>query len=466
MSPVLQLLRLPQREMPTGNVLLGLSWLASMAALAYFGEVGALVLVGFVGMFWNLLAGTTLRSVLRPEALLLPRFRRHLAVAGAVDAAVCVVLPMLVVVMLGARSFLALAAAGLLFAASLGVAAGLGARIVVWMWLPLMAALGLLPRSVLIKAREAFFSPLLPVVLVLGSALVVALALRPFLSIRDADDAESPLQGVDSSAVSGPADALPRHRGTLNRHFALVLDATARRTFDRALRRFGRRATSNRETALVRALLLPHDNYAAVLVRLGIVAGLVVLYFLAFARGQHWDAGLVGAYAVILGISRVGVVGRGMLRLRPNLADLYLTLAPPRHRDFQSTLARVLSWLISTSLFSCLAYGVLIAVVLHAVQPARLLLAVAVTAIGASLGALSAQLVGPESNGGRLFAQMCVIAGAVAVYVLVYWLLGRLGLLYGSIAALLLTLPFGIGVWHAAREQYLAREPDFDAAPT
>jgi hypothetical protein len=139
-----------------------------------------------------------------------------------------------------------------------------------------------------------------------------------------------------------------------------------------------------------------------------------------------------------------------------------MTLAPSTRAEFQATLADVMQWLIVVAVFSSVAYAGLVVLLLHVGDPAQLLLAASISSVAASLCALAAQLIGPESTFGRIVAQLLVLAGAIGAYALTYWLLGLFGLDWGSAASILLTLPFGIGTWLAARREYLGRAPRFD----
>lgn len=207
---------------------------------------------------------------------------------------------------------------------------------------------------------------------------------------------------------------------------------------------------------------MPHDNPQAIGLNLLLAIVIAVLYFSVTNAGHRLQAGYLGAYAVIFSMSRFAAVGRGMLQMRPNLADLYMTLAPDTHKAFQATLADTLLWLVGTAVFNCLAYAVLIAL-LHDAHPTQLLLATGITGTAAAFSALAVHLVGPESKGGRMLAQFALLAGAFGAYALVYWLIGRFGLTLGAIIGAVITLPFGIGGWREARKIYLQRTPVFEA---
>lgn len=461
MKAVANLLALPFRQMLLGSVIVALAWVGCMAMLVALRNAAVLIMLGLVVYMGSILAGTSLRSLLRPEVMLLPYFGRKLAMAGAVDALFCVILPVLALLFIGAAPQAELGAGALLLVCAIGIATGLGMRVMVLLWLPFLA-IGWMPKAVFQVLRSALDSPLLPLALALGAALLLRLALRPFLELSDRDDPISPLASVRFGQQSS-LDGVSRKRGALATRINSVLDGTAQRAFDRSLARFRTRQTADRRMALVRALLLPHDNPAAIAVKLLGVSVIAAFYFIATHAARRWSVGYVGAYAVVIGTSRFAAVGSGMVRMRPNLADLYLTLAPQTRRDFQATMADSLLWLIGVSLFNSLAYGLLIVLLLHDDEPAQLLAAIGITAIGGAFGALAFHLIGPESQIGRVMVQFGLVLGVAAVYALVYWLLGHLGLLYGGVAALMLTLPFGLGTWYAARKQYLADDPRFDA---
>jgi len=152
-----------------------------------------------------------------------------------------------------------------------------------------------------------------------------------------------------------------------------------------------------------------------------------------------------------------------MRQMRPNLADLYLTLAPRTRADYQQTLLDALTVLVPITVLSTVAYTGLGIVLTHAAEPVRMLIDAAIVSVGASLTALAVHLIGPESSFGRGLVDMVVTLGAMATYWGGYWLLGALGHALGGGVLLLVTLGFGLGVWSSARREYLRRPPCFDA---
>lgn len=466
MKAVWRLLSAPLRRMPLGCTLALLIYLAGVAGLALLRHPAAFSGVVLGSWLWHLLAGMTLRSLLRPESLLLPGLRRHLAVAGGIDVALMAALPLALHVAFSGPAYAALIGAGLLLVVALGIASGLGLRALLLLWLVFVLA-GWMPHlleDVALALRDSAWTPLL---LLLVGALVLELALRPLLSTRDRGDDESPMQALaDGRRPAAGADGTPQARGPIGKRLSAAFDGTAQRALQHALARFHRRDSATTRMMVLRSVLLPHDNASAVMIRLLWVTAFAALYFFAFRSSRSWNAGAVGAYAVFLAVARFGAVGNGLVRLRPNLADLYLTLAPATRRDFQRMMADALLWLAGVALFNCAAYAVLVAALLHAHEPVRLVLAAVIAGGSGALVALAAHLVGPESKTGRGIVQMLVLGGAAAVYGLVYWLLGRFGTLVGGGIGAALTLPFGLGAWQAARREYLQRAPNFDAPIT
>lgn len=466
MKAARKLLALQIRRLPVGCVAVALVYLCSMTALLATGEAAVVIAVGLAVWLWYMFTGMTLRTLMRAETLLLPHFRRHLAVAGAVYAVFTVALPVTAMAVVGGAHYVPLAISLLLLAMAFGMATGLGMRVTLLFWLAFMVV-GWMPVLSATIGYAAMQSPLTPLAVALIAGLLLYYALRPLLVVSDREVDDSPMQSVaDGRKPATGADGTPKRRGLVGRKLSPLLDGSAQRTLAAALARFGKRHTPSTRMSVIRAVLLPHDNPVAVGINLLVVAAFAALYFFATDAARRWQAGYVGAYAVMIGISRFAAVGHGMVRMRPNLADLYMTLAPRTRSEFQATLADALLWLVATAVFNCLAYALLVAVLLHDAHPARLLLAAGITGVGAAFGALAAHLIGPESTLGRTVMHVVVAAGAVAVYALVYWLMSRFGLLAGGLAGALLTLPFGIGAWHAARREYLQRAPRFDASLT
>jgi hypothetical protein len=115
---------------------------------------------------------------------------------------------------------------------------------------------------------------------------------------------------------------------------------------------------------------------------------------------------------------------------------------------------------------SALAYTALGVVLVHATEPARMLVDAAIVAAPASLVALAVHLIGPEGTLGRSLVDIVVTLGAMAVYWGGYWLLGALGFALGGLVLVIVTMSFGLTVWVAAQREYQRRPPCFDAPLT
>ena len=466
MKAVWWLLTAPLRRMPVACTLTLLIYLLGVGGLALLHHPAAFAGVVLGSWLWHMLAGITLRSLLRPETLLLPGLRRRLALAGAIDLALMVALPLALHVAFSGSAYAAHIGAGLVLTVAFGTASGLGLRALMLLWL-VFALGGVVPNLIRDIGMALQESPWTPCLLLLVSALVLEMALRPLLIVRDRGDDESPMQALaDGRKPATGADGTPQARGAIGKRMSAMFDGTAQRALDRALANFHRRDNASTRMSVLRSVLLPHDNANAVLIRLLWVAAFAALYFFIFRSSSTWNTGAVGAYAVFLAVARFSAVGNGLVRLRPNLADLYLTLAPATRHDFQRMMADVLLWLVGVALFNCIAYAALVAVLLHAQDPGRLILAAVIAGSGGALAALAAHLVGPESKSGRGIVQLLVMGGAAATYGLVYWLMGRFGPWIGGGIGAVLALPFGIGAWQAARREYLQRAPNFDAPIT
>jgi hypothetical protein len=329
-------------------------------------------------------------------------------------------------------------------------------------WVGLIAV-GWFPRLASFLAYAVVHSPLTPLAVVLLAVLLVRLAVRPLFELDDQEVAESPLGtalGGSPSRFSGTGSGRPRSR--LGRVLSRILEGQAEKHLHRALRRYERKASEGHRIALVRAVLLPHDSPRAVLIQVAMIGLFATFYFFATHAATRWNAVYVGGYAVLVGTTRFNTVGRGLKRMRANLAELYMTLAPRTHAEFQSTLVDALTWLVAVSVFYCLALGVLVDVLMHAHQPVRLLLAVLISGSAASVLAFSAYLVGPESTSGQAIMRVILMLFYMGLYALAYWLLGRFGLGTGALLGVLLTWTFGIGTWLSARREYLRRTPRFD----
>lgn len=349
-----------------------------------------------------------------------------------------------------------------MLAAAIGLASGTGRRAGVLIWLVLIAA-GWMPQLAGKLALAALHSPLTPVLLLLASGLILKLVLRPMLRIDDSEPDVSPLESTGLNRLQSPSVDGRAPRGAIGKRINVWFDGMAQRAMERALLTYRGHPGERQRMALIRSLLLPHDNPPAIALRLALVAAMVTLYFVVIQHRPHYNAAVIGAYAVVLSLSRFPQLGRGMLRMRPNLADLYLTLAPASRSDYQKTLVDALLLLVPVTALSALAYTALGIVLVHATEPGRMLLTAAIVAVAGSLVALAVHLIGPEGSFGRGLVNIVVVLGAMATYWGGYVLLGALGLGFGGALLALLTISFGFGVWFAAQREYQRRAPCFDA---
>jgi hypothetical protein len=464
MRAIVQLWLLPCRQMPLLGVLAHLLWLAALACLVWIAPLadGAAIGAGLLAMggwFWHLGLATTLRGTCQPETFLLPAFRRRLALFGLLDAALWVGLPAALALVLGVP-YAMLGGALLLLAAAMGFAMGVERWVSLLFW-PLLVLAGWMPGLVGAIVHDAVRSPLTLPLLLLVALLLLRLALHPMLKVTDRPPDSSPLEGMSVGRNATP-DAAPR-RSALGRRFEGWFDTIAQQAMERALGRYRATPSAANRRTLVRRLLLPHDNPGAIALRMAIMAVFATLYVVVALHRQHFDATVVGAYAVLVALARFPQIGRGMQRMRPNLADLYLTLAPVTRVEYQQTLIDALRVLVPIGTATALAYTALGIVLTHAARPVLMLLVTLIVATGGSLVALAVHLVGPQNTVGRQLANMVVLVGTMATYWAGVGLADTLGYLFGGGLLALLALGFGLGVWFAAQREYQRREPCFDA---
>lgn len=464
MRATAQLWLLPGRQMPLLAAAAHVLWLAALACLLLIhpARTGAATGAGLIAAgswCWHLALALGLRGVCQPESFLLPAFRRRLAGLAVADAVVWVAIPALLALACGAAR-VDLGAGLLLLAASMGFAMGVERWVSLMFW-PLLILAGWKPALVGEVLAGALASPLTLLLLLLVCALLLEVALRPMLQRDDRPVQSTPLDGL-SFGRAGAFDATQR-RSALARRVETWFDLIAQHAMEHALARYRLGPTATRRLVLVRRLLLPHDNPAAIALRVMLMAVVAAIYVLAALHRQHFNAAAVGAYAVVIALARFPQIGRGMLRMRPNLADLYLTLAPATRADYQRTLADALLVLVPIGTLTALAYTGLGILLTHAAQPQRLLLVTLIVASSGGLVALSVHLIGPQNTLGRRVTNALVVAGAMATYWAGVWLVGALGYLIGGGLLALLTLGFGLGVWFAAQREYQQRTPCFEA---
>jgi hypothetical protein len=422
----------------------------------------AAMMYGMACWFWHIGQGFQLRSLCMPESFLLPQFRRRLLAYGAIDVAIWVGLPLLLVAVMQA-SHLLLIACGLLLLPAVGLIMGCNPRAGMFIW-PIFILLGWAPGFFAELLKDAVASPLTPLLMLTLTALLLKLSISPLMRIEDREVDASPLEstGLNRNQMRGAAGE-PPHTGKIGKRIGAMYDWASQRAMNRALAAYQRSPSFTRRMVLVRRLLLPHDNPEAILLRMVLVALIVSFYFLAMMHRQHFNPVIIGAYAIMLSMSRFPQLNIGMTRMRPNMADLYLTLAPETRAEYQKTMSDALLVLVPISMLTALVYTALGAVLVHAWDPWHMLFVAAIVSAAASLAALALHLIGPEGRTGRTIVNFVVVIGVMMVYWGGYWLVGTAGYLIGGGVLAVVTLSFGLGVWFAAQREYQQRPPRFDA---
>ena len=420
------------------------------------------VLYGMACWSWHIGQGFNLRGLCIAESFLLPRFRRRLLEYALVDIAVWIVLPLLFISVLQPPHLL-LTACGLMLVAALGLIMGCNPRAGMFIW-PIFIVLGWAPGFSAELIKDAIQSPLTPMLMLTTTALLLKLSLTPMMRIDDREIGVSPLEstGLNRNQLRGNAGEQPR-TGAIGKRIAALYDWASQRAMNRALVTYQRNPGFTRRMVLVRRLLLPHDNPEAIVLRVALVALIASFYFFAMMHRQHFAPAIIGAYAIMLSISRFPQLNIGMTRMRPNMADLYLTLAPETRAEYQKTISDALLVLVPISILTALVYTSLGAALVHAADPWHMLFVAAIVSAAASLAALSLHLIGPEGRTGRTIVNFVVVIGVMAVYWGGYWLVGTAGYVIGGGVLALVTLGFGIAVWFAAQREYQQRPPRFDA---
>lgn len=456
------------RRMPLLVVFTNALWLAAfvMGVMALKGDNRILALgtssFEMGTWFWHMGQGYSLRSLCVPESFLLPDFRRRLLHYAAIDVVQWILIPLVFVALLH-EPHLPLVASMTVLIAAIGLMMGCNPRAGIFIW-PTFIVLIWMPTFFAEVMRAAVQSPLTPLLILAVAALIVRLSVTPLLRVVDRDVDASPLESTSLGRMqtrSMPGE--PRRTSAFGKRVAALYDAASQRAMTRALASYKRHPTLGRRMVLVRRLLLPHDNPEAIALRIALVAVMVYFYFFVMMHRQHFNAVLVGAYSIMLSISRFPQLNVGMTRMRPNMADLYLTLAPETRAEYQKVVSDALTVLVPVSMLTALVYTSLGAVLVHAADPWRMLFVAAIVSASASLAALAVHLVGPEGTTGRTIVNFVILFGVMGVYWGGYWLVDTFDYLVGGGILAVITLGFGLSAWFAARREYLLRPPRFDA---
>jgi hypothetical protein len=456
------------RRMPVLVVAANALWLASFVCgvIALHGDANMLMLCttmfGMGTWFWHIGQGFSLRSLCIPESFLLPEFRRRLLQYGAVDVIQWVVLPIVLAAFLQ-LPHLPLIAGLIVLIAAVGLMMGCNRRAAMFIW-PVFVIFGWKPQLLTTALNIAVSSPFTPWLLLALAALIVKLSIGPMLKVTDREVDTSPLESTSLGRFqSRTMPGEQRRVGAFGKRVLALYDKAAQRAMSRALERYRKNPNMAHRMVLVRRLLLPNDNPEAIALRIALVAIFVSFYMFIVMHRQHFDAVVVGAYAIMLSISRFPALNAGLTRMRPNMADLYLTLAPETRTEYQRTISDALIILVPISVLTALAYTTLGIVITHAADPWRMLFVATIVATSSSFAALAVHLIGPEGSTGRTIVGFVTLFGVMGVYWGGYWLVDTFDYLAGGGVLAAVTLGFGISAWFAAQREYLSRPPRFDA---
>ena len=456
------------RRMPVLVVIANALWLVTLVLgiMALNGTSGMVALgaplFGMGTWFWHMGQGYSLRSLCIPESFLLPDFRRRLLQYAAIDVVQWILIPLVFAALLH-TPYLPLVASMVVLIAAIGLMMGCNPRAGVFIW-PAFIVLGWMPALFAEVMKTAVQSPLTPLLILAVAVLIVRLSVTPLLRVVDRDVDASPLESTSLGRMQTrgiPGE--PRRTGAFGKRIAALYDTTSQRAMTRALASYKRHPTLTRRMVLVRRLLLPHDNPEAIALRIALVAVMVIFYFFLVMHRQHFNAVLIGAYSIMLSLSRFPQLNVGMTRMRPNMADLYLTLAPETRAEYQKVVSDALTVLVPISILTALVYTTLGALVVHAADPWRMLFVAAIVSASASLAALAVHLIGPEGTPGRTIVNFVILFGVMGVYWGGYWLVDTFDYLVGGGILTVITFGFGLSAWFTAQREYLLRPPRFDA---
>lgn len=468
MNAIMQLWLQLFRRLPVVAIIAHVGRIAAVycAIRAWQGAHGmtalAATLLGMSSWIWHIGQGHLLRVLCVPESFLLPQFKRRLLELGGIDGLVWVLAPTLAAAVLQVPHLPLVACASLLLA-SVGLTMGAHRTAGLYVW-PLFVLFGWKPRLFLGLLEQALPSPLTPLLLIAMAALLLRLSIRPLLRIVDREPDTSPLGST--SVGRGAARNIPgetRRTGAFTRRINALFDRVAQHAMDRALALYQKHPTFARRMVLVRRLLLPHDNPQAIALRIALAAVIFGFYFFVVMHRPNFSPMLIGGYAIMASVSRFPQLNAGMVRMRPNMADLYLTLAPETRAEYQKTISDALIVLVPISILTALTYTALGAVLVRASDPWHMLFVAAIVSTSASLAALAVHLVGPEGTTGRTLVNAVLVFGVMGVYWGGYWLVGVAGYAIGGGVLALITLAFSFGAWFAAQREYRLRAPRFEA---
>ena len=454
----IELALLPGRIAPWGVALLGLL-LAGAVALLWTTDAGAAALAGFALWFLWWLAGAALKSIARKETLLLPDFRRALALAAAGWALLFWLLPVLGAGLLSGATAAWMSLGYGALAIAWAVLASSDSRAGIYFWVTIIGA-RFLPADLWRALQPALTGALLPLAALLLAALLLRLAWLRLFPAGDVPLPDAPMLAPDplQRGMAQQSNAAPR--GKLMRRLNGWSEQAAGTQLRLRAIRYHRAPTAARQRGLLRALLLPHEQLRGWMVRWLLFGGVVLAYTLAV--GHDAQVGMVAGYATFFAMTGLNTIGMGMPRLRPSLGELYFTMAPRTHAAFKAQLVDSFLGVLPGAILSAFVYTSIAALLLAPSAWMHVLATTAVLAPPLALATLALYLNLPAERILRTIIQIVTVFGQMGTYWLLYALIERYGPLWGGVPALAITWGFALGAWSAARAHWIAQPLRFD----
>ena len=417
-----------------------------------------LIFAGIGFWFLWLLAGMALKGIARKETLLLPDFTRALAQAGVAWALLFWLLPCVIAAALSGLRPAWMALGGGAVGAAWAVLSTSGSRSGLWIWVLIVGA-RFVPPSLWLALEPALTSAWLPLAGLLLAALLLRLTWLRLFSVGDPPLPESPLAAPDPMRRGvGAGAGVPR--GKLVRALNGWSELAGSTRLKRLAARYHAAPTPARERALLRSLLLPHEQPRGWLVRWLLFGVFLTLY--ALSVGHDSSLGVVCGYATFFAMTGLNTIGAGMPRLQPSLVELYFTLAPATRASFRASLVDSFLGVLPGAILSAFVYTTLVALLIDRTQWLQVLTTTAILAPPLALGTLALYLNLPSNVILRTVVTIITVFGQMGAYWTGYALLARFGPLWGGAPTLVLTWGFAIGAWTAARRHWIDSPLSFD----
>ncbi|WP_298194698.1 hypothetical protein [Metallibacterium sp.] len=460
MRAVWTLALLPLRQAWVAALLL-LLMLAGAIALALAGGKalygGAMLAASALWFAW-LLAGVTLKGLARKETMLLPDFHRALAGAAALWALLFWLLPCALTSLHWGLpvGWLALAVGALAIAWAVLTTSGSRSGFLIWV---LIIGARFIPQPFWLSIEPALHNPLLPLAALLLAALMLRMTWQRLFPIGDPPLPDSPLLASEpmrrgnNTTSNVPRGKLMQRLNGWSEHGASAL-------LQREAARYHATSTPGRQRAMLRALLLPHEQPRGWLVRWLLWGAFVAVY--ALALGHSAQIGMIAGYATFFAMSGLNVVGTGMPRLQPSLVELYFTLAPDTRAAFKAQLVDSFLGVLPGAILSAFVFTGLAALLIAPHALVSILATTAILAPPLALATLALYLSLPFNVILRSVVTGITIFGQMGTIWLGYALLERFGPLWGGAPVLVITWSFAIGAWSAARKHWIDSPLSFD----